>query len=53
VFKSNNDLISQQKDHFLSILKSTKGNDFNGPVSGLLDGTPNERKSEMSIFDEA
>jgi|LauGreDrversion4_2_1035121.scaffolds.fasta_scaffold63951_1 hypothetical protein len=35
----------------MSILKSAK-NDFNGPISGLLDGTPNERKSEMSIFDE-
>jgi hypothetical protein len=35
----------------MSILKSNK-NDFNGAISGIIDATPNDRKSEMSIFDE-
>jgi hypothetical protein len=35
----------------MSILKSNK-NDFNGAISGILDATPNDRKSEMSIFDD-
>ena len=35
----------------MSILKSNK-NDFNGAISGILDATPNDRKSEMSKFDE-
>ena len=35
----------------MSILKSNK-NEFNGAISGILDATPNDRKSEVSIFDE-